>query len=153
MYPEINKDLLITGAILHDVGKLKEYETKTAIQKTTLGNFIGHIVIGDRWIRETIEKIRKNGDTFDENLEIYICHMILSHHGRLEFGSPNVPKIAEAIVLFHADFMDSQVKNFIQRLNDERNNLEADWAYTWDSDLGMKRALFLKQIETEDTTT
>jgi len=152
MYPGLNKDLLITGALLHDVGKLKEYETTTSIQKTSIGNFIGHIVIGDRWIRETAEKIREKGSSFDEGLEGLLCHMILSHHGHLEYGSPSIPKIPEAIVLFHADYMDSQVKNFLQHLDDARTNSDENWAYVYDSNLGMKRAIFLKQFELDEVT-
>ena len=152
MYQGLNKDLLITGALLHDVGKLYEYETTTSIQKTGTGNFIGHIVLGDRFIRKTIDIIRKSGNTFDDDLEMFLCHMILSHHGRLEFGSPSVPKIAEAIVLFHSDFMDSQVKNFLQHLDDQRMGSDEDWSYFWDGDLGMKRAMFLKQIDLDNTT-
>lgn len=147
MYPGLNKDLLIAGALLHDVGKLAEYKTTTAIEKTGVGNFIGHIVIGDRWIREKIQSIRKRGDDFDEEMEMLLCHMILSHHGRFEFGSPSVPKIAEAVVLFQSDFMDSQVKNYLQHMVDNRKNNGDDWAYIWDGDLGMKKPIFLKSIE------
>ena len=95
------------------------------------------------------KKIRKNGSTFSDDLETYICHMILSHHGRYEYGSPNVPKITEAMVLFQADFMDSQVKNFIQHMDDQRQNTDESWAYVWDGDLGMKKPLFLKNIKEE----
>jgi 3'-5' exoribonuclease len=149
MYPGLNKDLLITGAILHDVGKLREYKTTTAIEKTSIGNFIGHIVIGDRWIREMVAGIRKKKHEFNEELETYICHMILSHHGKFEYGSPSVPKIAEALVLFQADFMDSQVKNYLQNLDDQRKNSDDDWSFVWDGDLGMKKAIFMKNIDQE----
>jgi 3'-5' exoribonuclease len=146
MYPQINKDLTLTGAILHDLGKLKEYKTTTAIEKTGIGNFIGHIVIGDRWIREKIKKIRENGDEFDENLEMYLCHMILSHHGRLEYGSPSIPKIAEAIVLSQADLMDSQVKNFLQVVEDYKKHSDDEWAFIWDADAGRKKAMYLGDL-------
>ena len=146
MYPSLNKDLVITGAILHDVGKLREYKTTTAIEKTGIGNFIGHIVIGDRWIRETVENIRSDGYEFNENLEMYLCHMILSHHGRYEFGSPRLPKLAEAVVLFQADLMDSQVKNYLQQREDQKKQTEADWAFVWDSDAGRKKAMYLKNL-------
>jgi len=149
MYPGLNKDLLITGAILHDVGKIYEYKTTTAIEKTDIGNFIGHIVIGDRWIREIIAKIRKKGHAFSPELETYICHMILSHHGRFEYGSPSVPKIAEALVLFQADFMDSQVKNYLQSMDNQRKNSDDEWVFVWDGDLGMKKPIFMRNINDE----
>jgi len=150
MYPGLNKDLLIVGALLHDLGKLKEYKATTSIQRTSDGNFIGHIVIGMQWIQEMIAKIRNEGNPFDEELEVFLSHLILSHHGRYEYGSPSVPKIAEAIVLFHADYMDSQVKNFLQKVDDERANTDEDWAYSWDGDMGMKRAIFLRSMELDD---
>lgn len=143
MYPGINHDLLITGAILHDVGKIKEYKITSSIDKTDEGNFIGHIVIGDRWIREKISELRKKKMDFDKNLENYLCHMILSHHGKYEYGSPKMPKIIEANILFQADLMDSQVKNYIQNLEEYKNNSDEDWAFIWDSDYGGKRPIFI----------
>lgn len=143
MYPAINRDLAITGAILHDIGKLKEYKTTAAIDKTDEGNFIGHIVIGDRWIREKIEKLRKSGKPFDKNLENQISHIILSHHGKYEYGSPRLPKIVEACVIHQADLMDSQVKNFIQGIEESKKNTEDEWVYVWDQDIGKKRAMYL----------
>jgi len=143
MYPGINKDLAITGAILHDIGKIKEYQSTAAIDKTDEGNFIGHIVMGDRWIREKINEIRKKGNDFDVELENKICHIILSHHGKYEFGSPRMPKTIEAMVVHQADMMDSQVKNFIQNIEDGRKTSDDDWAFIWDSDVGMKRPMYL----------
>ena len=143
MYPGINKDLVITGAILHDIGKIKEYRATAAIEKTDEGNFIGHIVMGDRWIREKISEIREKGKDFDVDLENKLCHIILSHHGKYEFGSPRMPKTIEAMVVHQADMMDSQVKNFIQNIQDGRKISEDDWAFIWDSDIGMKRSMYL----------
>ena len=143
MYPGINKDLVITGAILHDIGKIKEYNTKAAVEKTDEGNFIGHIVMGDRWVREKINDLREKGKDFDVDLENKLCHIILSHHGKYEFGSPRMPKIVEAMIVHQADMMDSQVKNFIQVIEEGRKTSEDDWAFIWDSDVGMKRAMYL----------
>jgi 3'-5' exoribonuclease len=145
-YPGLNKDLILTGALLHDVGKLREYQTTTSIEKTDEGNFIGHIVIGERWIREKIAKIREDNGTFDERLELYLSHMILSHHGKYEYGSPRMPKIAEAAVLAQADLMDSQVKNYLQSQEDQKKNNNEDWAFVWDPDVGRKKAMYLPSI-------
>jgi 3'-5' exoribonuclease len=147
MYPGINKDLVVCGAILHDIGKLKEYTITASIDKTDIGNFIGHIVMGDRWIREKIKEIRNNGDTFDEEMENKICHIILSHHGKYEFGSPRMPKTVEAMVVHAADMMDSQVKNFIQNIEEGRKKSEDNWSFIWDSDIGMKRPMYLGNRE------
>jgi 3'-5' exoribonuclease len=145
-YQVLNKDLVLTGALLHDVGKLKEYQTTTSIDKTDEGNFIGHIVMGERWIREKITEIREKKEPFDERLELYLCHMILSHHGKYEFGSPRMPKIAEASVLAQADLMDSQVKNYLQSQEDMKKNSNEDWAFVWDPDAGRKKAMYLPSL-------
>jgi 3'-5' exoribonuclease len=146
MYPQVNKDLAVTGAILHDLGKLKEYKTTTSIEKTGIGNFIGHIVIGDRWIRKKVAEIRETGKKFDEDLEMYLCHMILSHHGRMEYGSPSIPKIAEAVVLSQADLMDSQVKNFLQVQENHKKQSDDEWAFIWDAEAGRKKAMYLGDL-------
>jgi len=143
MYPGANNDLVITGAILHDVGKLKEYSSTASIEKTDVGNFIGHIVMGDLWIRENIKILRNDGTDFDAELENKLCHIILSHHGRYEYGSPRMPKTIEAMIVHAADLMDSQVKNFIQKIEDGRKTSDDDWGYIWDSDSGMKRPMYL----------
>jgi len=114
--------------------------------KTKEGNFIGHIVIGDRWIREKIRELREKGNDFNKDLENFLCHMILSHHGKYEFGSPRMPKIVEACVLFQSDLMDSQVKHYIQNLDENRKNTDDDWTYIWDSDLGSKRPMYLGDV-------
>jgi 3'-5' exoribonuclease len=143
MYPGINKDLVVAGAILHDIGKLKEYKTTAAIDKTDQGNFIGHIVIGDRWIREKIAELRKKGKDFDKELETHLSHIILSHHGKYEFGSPRLPKTIEACVIHQADNTDAQVKNFIQIIEEGRKSTDEEWGFIWDSNAGMKRPLYL----------
>ena len=143
IYSGINRDLVISGAILHDIGKLKEYKTTAAIDKTSEGNFIGHIVFGDRMIRDKIKEMKKKGEEFDQNLENQLCHLILSHHGKYEYGSPRMPKIVEACVLHQADMMDSQVKNYIQGVQETKKITDEDWAYIWDSNIGKKRIIYL----------
>jgi 3'-5' exoribonuclease len=142
-HSNINKDLVIAGALLHDIGKLKEYFTHASIDKTDVGNFIGHIVIGDRWVREKIQIIRDNGEVFDESLENKICHIILSHHGKYEYGSPRMPKTIEAAIVHYADLMDSQVKNYIQTIEEGRKICEDRWGFLWDSNIGQKRPMYL----------
>jgi 3'-5' exoribonuclease len=147
LYEGINRDLLLCGAILHDVGKLLEYKYTAAINKTDIGNFIGHIVLGDRWIREKINELRKNGQEFSENLELHLSHLILSHHGRYEYESPRMPQTVEACALHQADLMDSQVKNFLQRVDEARKQSDEEWGFLYDPDYGKKRAMFLGELE------
>ena len=143
MYPKVNKDLLICGALLHDVGKLKEYSYTAAIDMTEEGNFIGHIVIGQQWIKEKIEELRTGGKEFSVELEFQLIHLILSHHGKYEWGSPKMPKIVEGCILHQADLMDSQVKNYMQMVEDAKKLIDEDWALLYDSDAGKRRAIFL----------
>lgn len=143
MYPSVNNDLLLCGALLHDIGKLKEYTYAAAIDVSDEGNFIGHIVIGEQWIREKIQQLRKNGDEFPTELEHQLIHLILSHHGKYEWGSPKIPKLLEACILHQADLMDSQVKNYLQMIQDAKKLTDEEWTLVYDSDAGKKRAIFL----------
>jgi 3'-5' exoribonuclease len=143
MYPSINKDLLLCGAVLHDIGKLKEYSYGAAIDMSDEGNFIGHIVIGEQWIREKIQLLKKQGDDFPEELEHQLVHLILSHHGRYEWGSPKLPKLVEACILHQADLMDSQVKNYLQMRDDAKRQTDEEWTFVYDADAGKKRAIYL----------
>jgi len=143
MYPNINKDLLLCGALLHDIGKLKEYTYAAAIDISNEGNFIGHIVIGEQWIREKIAQLKNQGADFPVDLEHQLVHLILSHHGRYEWGSPKMPKIVEACILHQADLMDSQVKNYLQMIEDAKRLTDEDWTFIYDSDAGKRRTIFL----------
>jgi len=143
MYPNINTDLLICGAILHDVGKLKEYIYTAAIDTSDEGNFIGHIVIGEQWIREKIQELKNSGKEFPKKLENQIIHLILSHHGKYEWGSPKIPKLVEACILHQADLMDSQVKNYLQMIENAKKLTDEDWSLIYDADVGKRRAIFL----------
>lgn len=143
MYQRVNKDLLLCGALLHDIGKLKEYIYTAAIDISDEGNFIGHIVIGEQWIREKIKQLQNDGNEFPKELEHQLIHLILSHHGKYEWGSPKLPKLVEACILHQADLMDSQVKNYMQLLQDAKRQTDEDWTFVYDADAGKKRAIFL----------
>lgn len=108
---ELDRDLLIASALLHDIGKLREYEiTKGAIDRSEEGMLIGHVVIGKEEVKKRIESIKN----FPEDLELKILHMILSHHGELEYGSPVKPGFAEAMALYFCDLADSQVNKAVK---------------------------------------
>jgi len=95
-YPEINRDLLLTGAILHDIGKLEELRWGTTFDYTLEGQLVGHITLGVLMIEKKLATL----PGFPPQLRMLVEHMVLSHHGKLEFGSPKLPMIPEA-VLFH----------------------------------------------------
>jgi 3'-5' exoribonuclease len=112
-HPELNKDLLIAGAMMHDIGKVEELSYDSAFEYTDKGKLVGHIVIASNLIRDEIKKI----DGFPADLENNLVHLILSHQGKLEHASPVVPKTAEAIALYQADELSAKVnayKNVIE---------------------------------------
>jgi 3'-5' exoribonuclease len=104
-YPELDGDLLLAGIVLHDIGKIDELSYGRGISYTTEGRLLGHISIGARRVREKIAGIQG----FPPELAILVEHLILSHHGSLEFGSPTLPQTREAIALHFIDDMDSKM--------------------------------------------
>src|ERR1700734_1499156 len=104
-YPELDADLLLAGIVLHDIGKIDELSYERAANYTTAGRLLGHITIGTLLVREKIKAI----PGFPEPLAILIEHLILSHHGSYEFGSPSLPQTREAIALHFLDDMDSKM--------------------------------------------
>jgi 3'-5' exoribonuclease len=115
-YGLINRDLLITGALLHDLGKIKGYSSKGFFDYTDEGRLIGHIISGIELIDRKLDLI----PDFPANLALQLKHLIVSHHGELEFASPVVPMTIEAIVLHHADEMDAQVNAFSRIIKTEK---------------------------------
>ncbi len=103
-YPEVNPDLLVTGAILHDIGKVKELAWKTNFTYTLEGQMIGHISIAQGMLREKIQLLAP----FPDKLRVLVEHMIISHHGRLEFGSPKLPMTPEAMLLSALDDLEAK---------------------------------------------
>ncbi len=112
-YPVLKKDLLISAAICHDIGKTKELSLFPENDYTEDGQFLGHIVMGTEMIGEKIRKI----DGFPPLLAAEIKHCILSHHGEYEFGSPKKPAIIEAVALNFADNTDAKIQTFTEILN------------------------------------
>ena len=123
-YPIINKDLLVTAAICHDIGKIDEIADFPINDYTDAGNLMGHIVIGAMMIRDKIRELRAAGTEFSEVLEGELIHCILAHHGELEYGSPKKPALIEAVVLSMADNMDAKIESFTEILNDAGNSNE-----------------------------
>jgi 3'-5' exoribonuclease len=111
-YPFLNRDLLITAAIFHDIGKLKELSTFPANDYTDVGQLLGHIMIGAEWIGEGIRSI----EGFPQTLSNELKHCILAHHGELEFGSPKKPALAEALALSFADNLDAKLETMREAL-------------------------------------
>ena len=120
-YPFLNRDLLLTAAIFHDVGKLCELSTFPENDYTDAGQLLGHIVIGTEWVGDEIRKI----PNFPVVLANELKHCILAHHGELEYGSPKKPALAEALALSFADNLDAKMETVKELLaNVPDNNLE-----------------------------
>lgn len=119
-HEELNRELLLCGALFHDMGKLKSYNYNGAsIERTERENLIGHIVLGSKLLVDKINGI----EDFPEDLRLKLSHLILSHHGEIKqaFGSAVGPKLPEAYVLHYADYLSSQAKIAVQNIVDTRD--------------------------------
>jgi len=104
-YGGVNRDLLLTGAILHDIGKIDEFDYQSKIDYSDKGRLLNHIVIGIKMVDDKLSGIHN----FPEDQMLLLKHMIVSHHGTREFGSPEPPKTIEAVLLNYIDEIDSKV--------------------------------------------
>jgi 3'-5' exoribonuclease len=122
VYPDLNRDLLVTGALLHDVGKVREMTYLRSFDYTDEGKLLGHISIGVEMVHERIVRI---GD-FPDELSMLLKHMILAHHGQYEYGSPKRPKTIEATVLNYLDDLDSKINGIRTHMRKETAS-QARW--------------------------
>lgn len=105
-YALLNRDLLLTGVMLHDIGKVRELAWETGFEYTIEGTLIGHIQMGVEIVERTMDQL----GNFPPRLRTLVVHMILSHHGKLEFGSPKLPMIPEALALSFVDDFDAKMQ-------------------------------------------
>ena len=123
IYKEINCEFLITMALLHDIGKVREYTYDRVIEYTDEGKLLGHITIGLEMIDQKIKSL----DNFPPDLELMIKHTLLSHHGHFEFGSPKLPSILTATALHYADEIEAKISGFIN-IKEESGNFNEKWS-------------------------
>ena len=121
-FPSVDGDLLTAGAFLHDIGKVRELSIRKSIEYTTEGRLIGHISLGYEMAVEKIKAI----PAFPAELAMLLKHIMLSHHGEYEFGSPKRPKIQEAIIINYLDDLSAKINNFQATLKKE-NVGEGEW--------------------------
>ncbi len=108
-YPVIDRDLLLSAAILHDLGKIRELRWEPVFDYTDVGRLLGHITIGVEMVQEHLRAL----PDFPDALAMELLHCILSHHGEYEWGSPKRPKTLEAMVLHHAENLDGKINGFV----------------------------------------
>lgn len=122
-YKEVDLDLLLTGVILHDIGKIHELHYERSFGYSTDGQLLGHIIIA---LRMVDDKLRHLPD-FPPKLRVLIEHMIVSHHGELAYGSPKTPMFLEALLLHHLDNLDSKMESMRQHVKRDKS-LTGEWA-------------------------
>jgi 3'-5' exoribonuclease len=118
LYPELDRDVLVTGALLHDIGKVREMTYFRTFDYTDEGKLLGHISIGVEMVHDKILQL----DGFPVELAMLLKHMILSHHGQYDFGSPKRPKTIEATVLNYLDDLDSKINGIRTHMRKETAN-------------------------------
>jgi 3'-5' exoribonuclease len=123
-YPQVNRDLLLSGAFLHDIGKLHELAYQRSITYTAKGQLLGHMIIELEMLHQKIAHV----PGFPDEYKLLLEHMIISHHGQYEFGSPKLPMFPEALMLHYLDDLDSKMESM--RAQFER---EADLDTPWTS--------------------
>ena len=124
-YPGINRDLLVTGALLHDIGKVAELCYERGFDYTDQGKLLGHIVIGVEMVEEKLQAL----PDFPIRLATLLKHLLLSHHGQYEYGSPKRPKTLEAVILNFLDDLDSKINGVRSHIDKEGENGEAWTSY------------------------
>jgi 3'-5' exoribonuclease len=122
LYPDVDRDLLMMGVFLHDVGKVRELSYERAFAYSDEGQLIGHIVLGVEMLNERVVRVSElTGEPFPKELLLRLKHLVVSHHGTLEFGSPRLPMTPEAIALHHLDNFDAKVHVFTRDIREDPN--------------------------------
>jgi 3'-5' exoribonuclease len=143
-YPQINRDLLLAGAFLHDIGKIHELSYTRSFSYTSRGQLLGHMIIELEMLQKKIAQI----PDFPDELKTLLEHLIISHHGEYEFGSPKLPMFPEALMLHYLDDLDSKMESMRAHFEREAEN-DSNWT-SYNASLGrtlLNTAKFLKKNE------
>ncbi|MBI2804876.1 MAG: HD domain-containing protein [Planctomycetes bacterium] len=139
LYPELNRDLLLMGVFLHDIGKTVELSCDRVFGYTDEGQLIGHIDIGVEMLNAKAAKVPDlTGEPFPRETFLRLKHMIVSHHGSYEFGSPRLPMTPEAIALHYLDNLDAKLHSFLRDIREDKNTTSSWTPYNQ----GIQRRLF-----------
>ena len=145
-YPQINRDLLLTGAFLHDIGKIHELTRNRSFSYTTRGQLLGHMIIELEMLQAKLEKL----PDFPHELKTLVEHLIISHHGEYEFGSPKLPMFPEALMLHYLDDLDSKMQNMYSHF--EREAASEDVWTSYNASLGRTLLNTAKFLEKSSNT-
>jgi 3'-5' exoribonuclease len=137
LYPAVDRDVLLAGIFLHDLGKVRELAYETTFLYTDEGQLIGHLVIGIEMLNEKVAQMEQATATrVDGEKLLRLKHLIVSHHGSYEFGSPKLPMTPEAIFLHHLDNLDAKVNEFMSLIKSDPNT-DSPWT-PYNTNLGRK---------------
>ncbi len=126
-YPDVSRDLVLVGVFLHDVGKTTELSYETSFGYSDEGQLIGHLVQASAWIERRAETAAANtGKPFPPDLKAVLQHIVLSHHGTHEFGSPKLPAVPEAVLIHHLDNIDAKMNTMFRLIREDAND-DSDW--------------------------
>jgi 3'-5' exoribonuclease len=127
LYPEVDQDLVLAGLFLHDAGKIRELAYDTGISYTSEGQLIGHITEAALWIRQKCAEIEaQTGQPFPRELETALQHIVVSHHGKHEFGSPRLPATPEAMMVHCLDNLDAKLSMMFEAIHNDPD-ATSDW--------------------------
>ncbi len=120
LYPDLDRDLLLAGVLVHDIGKIVELESEKGFSYTDSGQLLGHVLLGLEIVDAKIRAVeQRTGSPFDAETAVRLKHMIASHHGQLEFGAAKMPMTLEALALHHIDHLDAKMAAVSQLLKAE----------------------------------
>lgn len=127
IYPNLNRDLVLMGIFLHDIGKVRELRYDSAFTYTDEGELVGHIVMGVEMLNEKLKQAEElSEEPMPNELKYRLKHIIVAHHGQLEYGSPKLPMTPEVIFIHHLDNLDARTHSFVRDIKEDKNT-QSNW--------------------------
>ena len=142
LYPQVQTDLVLAGIFLHDIGKTDELSYDMAFTYTDSGQLIGHVVKSILMINQKADALRAKGTQIEQTVMDALGHIILSHHGQYDFGSPKLPATAEAFMVYYIDDLDAKISQVMAAIDNEIS--DSNWT-AWKS--ALQTRLYRKRIE------
>ena len=142
LYPEVQPDLVLAGIVLHDIGKTEELSYDMAFAYTDSGQLIGHVVKSALMLNQKVDALRAKGTKINQDIVDSMGHIIVSHHGEYEFGSPKLPAMPEAFMVYFIDDLDAKL-NMVESAIEEEND-DSNWT-AWKN--ALQTRLYRKKIE------